>query len=75
MVGHLKGASVIQQCVRCYSLRSPADAHCPTCAAMLNEVVTEVRWLALNDISTDIVDLETYGIVSSDELQGRGTIH
>lgn len=76
MKGYLKGAGVILQCTRCWSLRNVQDdKECPTCRQLLDLIVTEVRWLVLNDISTDIIDADTYGLVSSEQLQGRGTVH
>lgn len=64
MVGHLKAAGVIAQCTRCYALRNLRDESkaCPTCRALLNEIQTEVRWLSLNEPSSDEAQPEAIGI-------------
>lgn len=76
MKGYLKGAGLIPQCVRCWSLRDvEKDKECPTCADKLNVVVTEVRWLVLNDVSHDLIDSDTYGVISAEQLLGLGEIN
>lgn len=75
MKGYLKGAGVIPQCIRCFSLRDPQDKHCPTCELLLDVIVTEVRWLALNDISHDAIDADAYGVISASQILGLGDIN
>ena len=79
MLGYLKSAGVIAQCVRCYSLRNLQDEQqeCPTCTALLKVTTMAVRFLSFNEPSNDILDpeLNAVGCVTTTMLQGRGTIH
>lgn len=54
MRGYLKGASVIRQCVRCFSIRFTGDeGECKTCRAVLDVATTECQLLPFCDLSTD----------------------
>lgn len=55
MRGHLKAASVIHQCTRCFALRAIElePEGCPSCKALLNEVTHTTNLLPFGDVSTD----------------------
>jgi hypothetical protein len=60
MKNQLKGAGLIAQCTRCFSLRDQQDVDCPTCRHFFDAAVKQIRWLVLNDISNDVIDSDTY---------------
>lgn len=53
MRDYLKGASVIHQCTRCYSLRDNNGTPCAMCLTKLQEVTTTTQPLPFGDISDD----------------------
>lgn len=55
MRGHLKAASVIHQCTRCFALRVPQQEPdgCPSCKALLNEVTHTTTLLPFGDVASD----------------------
>jgi hypothetical protein len=78
MVGHLKAASIIWQCARCYSLRDieSEPRECPSCFVLLGVRTVAVIPLVLNEPSNDLIPTEqSYGCVSEAELHGRGKVH
>lgn len=65
MKGYLKGASIVHQCPRCFTLRDPVTEpeYCVSCIRLLNVYTTELTVLPLADVSDD-----SYGIPPEDIL-------
>lgn len=65
MLGHLKEVSIVQQCVRCFSLRNflTEGPECPRCKELLNETTTETQPLPLSGLSSDAAPLREDSVI------------
>lgn len=55
-----KGAGIIHQCTRCYTLRVPDRRPCKTCQKQLGEVHTATRPLPIGDLSSDASPVDDF---------------